>query len=224
MSNHQFYVHIPAGVRGPFTLQQMQQGVVKGQVTPQHQVSYDGKSPFPASQIWSTLAPNAQPTQPAPAAKPVAAPGFVAPVIAAPVVAAPSFTPPNFSVGAPEMPVINTGAGPSMGPVINVGKQLTESEKVAKRQEEEANAGKEEPDTPLGTLIWGLATIAIGVGLFFWFNSLEQEGGRIKINWVVLIIYKTLGKYGVLGVFGVLGLFLAINGARDMVKGKKGAR
>ncbi len=81
---------------------------------------------------------------------------------------------------------------------------------------------EEKPDSPWVSVGWGLFLIAVGVGLYFLFNYWEQEGGRMKMNAIVLLIYNFLGKWGVLGVFGGLGAILTLVGINGVVKGKKG--
>ncbi len=79
----------------------------------------------------------------------------------------------------------------------------------------------EEKDSPWATVGWGLFLVAVGVGLYFLFNYWEQEGGRMKMNAIVLLVYNFLGKWGVLGVFGGLGVLLTLVGIKGVMKGKQ---
>ncbi|HQR42022.1 MAG TPA: hypothetical protein PLX97_05045 [Gemmatales bacterium] len=79
----------------------------------------------------------------------------------------------------------------------------------------------EKKDSPWSHVGYGLFLVALGVGLYFLFNHWEQEGGRMKMNAIVLLVYNFLGKWGVLGVFGGLGAALTLFGINSMLKGNK---
>lgn len=56
-----------------------------------------------------------------------------------------------------------------------------------------------------------------GIWLFKIFNDLEQKGGSIRMNVVIIGIYKMLGKWGVLGVMVFGGIVALIIGIRQLV-------
>lgn len=85
---------------------------------------------------------------------------------------------------------------------------------------EESKKAAPEKDSPWVTLGWGAFLLAVGVGLFFYFGYLEQEGGRVRMNAIVLLIYNFLGRMGVLGVFGGIGALMMIFGIKGVVQKK----
>lgn len=74
---------------------------------------------------------------------------------------------------------------------------------------------------PWVTLLVGLAIIGFGIGLFFYFNHLEQEGGRVRMNAIVLLIYNFMGKMGVLITLSIFGGLVAIVGIKELISGPK---
>lgn len=65
------------------------------------------------------------------------------------------------------------------------------------------------PEVVLRNRMWAAAggaalCLVAGVVLFLWFHSLEQEGGRVRVNAVVALLYHTLGKVGTLALFLLL--------------------
>lgn len=78
-----------------------------------------------------------------------------------------------------------------------------------------------EKDSPWVTLGWGAFLLAIGIGLFIYFGYLEQEGGKIRMNAIVLLVYNFLGKIGVLGVFGGIGALMMLFGIKGIVQRQK---
>lgn len=85
-------------------------------------------------------------------------------------------------------------------------------------QENETQEKNEKPN-PWGAVALGVFLIAVAVGLFFWFNHLEQEGGTIRMHALIILTYKLLGKWGVLGVFGAFGCLIAGIGVKDLLAG-----
>jgi hypothetical protein len=77
-----------------------------------------------------------------------------------------------------------------------------------------------EKSSPWANVGWGLLLIAIGVGSYFWFANMEQEGGSIRTHVVIILVYKTLGKNGVLGLFGLIGLVLVALGLKGIASGE----
>jgi hypothetical protein len=80
---------------------------------------------------------------------------------------------------------------------------------------------EEEKDNPWGTLFWGVVLMAAGVGLYLYFGKLEQEGGNVRMNAIVLAVYKLAGRNGVLAVFGGLGILMSFFGVSGIIKGKQ---
>lgn len=78
----------------------------------------------------------------------------------------------------------------------------------------------EEDSGPWGTLGFGLLLIAAGIGAYFYFGYLEQrsDGGSVRMNAILLILYTTLGKTGVLAVLSGIGSLMAIFGIRGILQ------
>lgn len=89
------------------------------------------------------------------------------------------------------------------------------------KQNEATPTATPEKDSPWATLGWGAFLVAVGVGLFFYFGYLEQEGGNIRMNAIVLLIYNFLGRMGVLGVFGGIGALMVLFGIKGIVQRNK---
>lgn len=62
------------------------------------------------------------------------------------------------------------------------------------------------------------ALLVLGVVVFFWFQSFEEEGGRIRVNALVAVLYHFFGSIGILAVM-LLGA--AGYGWRAMTKRKQ---
>lgn len=75
-------------------------------------------------------------------------------------------------------------------------------------------------ESPWSTLGWGAFLLAVGVGLFFYFGHLEQEGGNVRMNAIVLLVYNFLGRFGVLGVFGGIGALMMLFGIKGIMQKK----
>lgn len=86
---------------------------------------------------------------------------------------------------------------------------------------DETPAEQEKPDNPWSTLGWGVLMIGLGIGGYFLFANLEESGGSVRMNVIVLLVYKILGKYGVLAVFSAIGALLILVGAKGIAKGKQ---
>lgn len=64
---------------------------------------------------------------------------------------------------------------------------------------------------------WGLFFVVLGGILFFYFRELEQGGDSIRrMNLIIALLYRFLGKYGVLAILGGLGSLMVISGIKDM--------
>jgi hypothetical protein len=62
--------------------------------------------------------------------------------------------------------------------------------------------------------------IAAGIGLYFMFDNWEQEGGARRMNAIVLLLYKMLGKTGVAVVFSGIGALMSVSGILEIVRKK----
>lgn len=82
-----------------------------------------------------------------------------------------------------------------------------------------ATSGEGE-SSPWGQLGWGLFMIAAGVVLYFMFDNWEQEGGSRRMNALVLLLYKLMGKTGVAVVFSGIGLLMSVAGVLGLTRKK----
>lgn len=78
-----------------------------------------------------------------------------------------------------------------------------------------------EEDNPWATLLWGIVLIAVGIGLYFYFGHLEQEGGNVRMNAIILAIYKVAGKTGILVVLGGIGGLMTALGIKELMNRDK---
>ncbi len=53
----------------------------------------------------------------------------------------------------------------------------------------------------LMSLAAAIGFVALGLIAFFWFRHLETEGGSVRVNVLVVLLYETLGPLGSMGFF-----------------------
>lgn len=58
-----------------------------------------------------------------------------------------------------------------------------------------------------GTVFWGL-----GIWLFYELGKLEVEGGRLRIHWLIAVVYNLGGRWGAVGLCALLGTLLLGHG------------
>jgi hypothetical protein len=75
---------------------------------------------------------------------------------------------------------------------------------------------EKEEKTPILSLIGGIVLIGIAIGLYFYLDGLEKEGGTLRINWIIALIYKIGGKLGASGIIAFLGLLTSFFAIQDM--------
>jgi hypothetical protein len=68
-------------------------------------------------------------------------------------------------------------------------------------------------DSPLSLMILGVVIMVIGVALLLYLNKLEAEGGRMRMNAILALVYTAFGKWGVFGFCDLLGLGIFVKGA-----------
>lgn len=85
--------------------------------------------------------------------------------------------------------------------------------------------GEVEPDaddeetSPWAMLGWGIVFAVIGIAMFVWFGTLEEEGGRVRVPRLIWLVYQVTGKWGVLIICEVIGLAGIAIGIADLAKG-----
>lgn len=78
----------------------------------------------------------------------------------------------------------------------------------------------DEEATPWQMIGGGLFLMALGIGLYFFFGNLEENGGAVRMPAILLGMYKLVGKMGLLLICGGLGALCLVMGIVDMTKGK----
>jgi hypothetical protein len=73
------------------------------------------------------------------------------------------------------------------------------------------------------SLLWAVVCFAGGIWMFNMFDDLEKHGGSIRLNFILIGIYKVLGKWGVLAFFTVAALGFAYTGVSRYRKDKAAA-
>lgn len=80
---------------------------------------------------------------------------------------------------------------------------------------------KETKLTPMNSLFTGLAIVALGLYLFYQFNKLESEGGSMKINWIIALIYNLTGKWPITVLLISAGLVSMVKSAKKIILNNK---
>lgn len=68
------------------------------------------------------------------------------------------------------------------------------------------------------SFLYAAGSLALGIGLYFFFDYLEQEGGNVRMNAIIILAYELLGKNGVLGLFGAIAALFAWGGFSTLRK------
>jgi hypothetical protein len=66
-------------------------------------------------------------------------------------------------------------------------------------------------------MLYGIALFGFAIWLFTYLSDKEQEGGRIRIQWMVALVYDVLGKWGVVGILAGLGVVSILVGTWQLV-------
>lgn len=67
-------------------------------------------------------------------------------------------------------------------------------------------------------ILYGIILLATGIFLFYMFKDYEESGGRMRMNVIVLIIYKFTGKLGTLVILEALGFISLFLGLRKILR------
>jgi hypothetical protein len=81
-----------------------------------------------------------------------------------------------------------------------------------------------EKTSPLAQIGWGVVLIAAGIILYFVFDNFEKEGGRMRMNAIVLLVYNIAGKWGVMGLLSGGGAIATFFGVKNLVSGESAAQ
>ena len=79
----------------------------------------------------------------------------------------------------------------------------------------------EEQSGPLGSFLWGGGMLILAVVAYFYFGHLEAEGGSVRINWIIALVYNFAGKTGVAAGLGLLSALYFFFGFSELSKAKK---
>lgn len=88
----------------------------------------------------------------------------------------------------------------------------TNQEPVQPQEEEK----KEE--NPWGTLAFGILLIAGACFLYYTFDNLEKEGGSVRMNWILIMLYELGGKWTASIVVALLGGLMIYSGGNQIIK------
>ncbi|MEL7533173.1 MAG: hypothetical protein AAFN10_17785 [Bacteroidota bacterium] len=64
----------------------------------------------------------------------------------------------------------------------------------------------------------GVALIGLAIYLYFEFKSIEEEGGSIRLNWILVLIYETLGKEATAIIMSLLGGLMIYSGTKGLAR------
>jgi hypothetical protein len=71
-----------------------------------------------------------------------------------------------------------------------------------------------EPDKSLDTwwksLLWGIVVLAGGLFVFWYLDQKERAGESFRMQWIFVLVYDLLGKWGVLSVFAAIAAGLVV--------------
>ncbi len=73
-------------------------------------------------------------------------------------------------------------------------------------------------ESPWQSIAIGLLMIAGAVFIYYSFDNMEKEGGSMRINWILALIYKIGGKWPgpiLLGLLGAYTTYSGINGLKN---------
>ena len=65
--------------------------------------------------------------------------------------------------------------------------------------------------------LYGIGSFGIGTWLYIYLSQKEQEGGRIRIQWMIALVYDVLGKWGVVGILAGIGAVSILIGTWQLV-------
>ena len=66
-------------------------------------------------------------------------------------------------------------------------------------------------------MLYGIAIFGFATWLFIYLSDKEQEGGRIRIQWMIALVYDVLGKWGVVGILAGIGAVSILIGTWQLV-------
>ena len=78
----------------------------------------------------------------------------------------------------------------------------------------------EKPENPWVGIIVGALMIAGGIFVYFYLANWEQEGGSIRMNVIIMLVYDLLGKVGVAALCCLIGAVMIWASAKDLIGGK----
>ncbi len=91
-------------------------------------------------------------------------------------------------------------------------------------EEKKANEVTEEvkkEDSPWQTIGIGLLMIALAIYIYYQFDTLEKEGGSIRINRILALIYKFGGKWPGPIILAIIGAYNTFGGIKDLMAKKE---
>jgi hypothetical protein len=74
------------------------------------------------------------------------------------------------------------------------------------------------PSRPWRYFAFAALSVALGIGLYFYFDVIEQQGGSASLPWIVAELYEAGGKPLAAGFFGLLAVIAAGMGVASLAK------
>ncbi len=74
-------------------------------------------------------------------------------------------------------------------------------------------------ENPIVTIVMGLLMIAGAVWLYTYFSGFEERGGSMRMNVILLALYKLGGKWLACGLVAAVGIAVTVVGIRKKLAG-----
>jgi hypothetical protein len=73
-------------------------------------------------------------------------------------------------------------------------------------------------EKPWPSIIIDILMMFVSFGLFIYFGYIESEGGRHKMMWLVVLLYKAFGKVGTAVFFAAVGVYYIRKGVLGLMR------
>ncbi len=73
-------------------------------------------------------------------------------------------------------------------------------------------------------VLYGLGMFGFAIFMYIYLTNKEHEGGRVRMQWIVALVYELLGKWGVTGILAGLGAISLLIGIWQFGKPRGAAR
>lgn len=73
-------------------------------------------------------------------------------------------------------------------------------------------------EKPWPSIIIGILMMFVALGLYIYLGYIESEGGRHKMMWLVVLLYKAFGKVGTAVFFAAVGVYYIRKGVLGLMR------